>query len=213
VRSSRRKFLTRLTSATGMGTLAQPEASWPAGSGPSRRSSWPPAQGSASTCPSGSPGASPRSPSSSRKTTRKHRSVSGSSTSGGSGTSRPSSAASSVRRASSSTWPTLTPRGPSRPGAWAAAGGPWSCPSSRERTPARARPVISDEGTVMLDQPIGASGYVRADLDDKPAFEIFNVPASRGPMAALTTPLFLVHAPQPAEDEPSNARPTTRKEQ
>lgn len=77
----------------------------------------------------------------------------------------------------------------------------------RDGTPVQATPITSDEQTVTLDQPIGTGGYVRAELRDEPAFEAPNVPASRGPMEALTNPIFLVQGPEPAGNEPVEAPP------
>jgi len=83
----------------------------------------------------------------------------------------------------------------------------------RDGTPVQATPITSDEETVVLDQPIGAGGYVRAELRDEPAFEVPNIPASRGPMEALTNPIFLVQGPEPASNEPLDAPPNAREEQ
>jgi len=83
----------------------------------------------------------------------------------------------------------------------------------RDGTPVQATPITSDELTVTLDQPIGAGGYVRAELRDEPIFEVPNVPASRGPMEALTNPIFLVQGPEPADNEPVDAPPNAREEQ
>ncbi len=83
----------------------------------------------------------------------------------------------------------------------------------RDGTPVQATPITSDGETVTLDQPIGAGDYVRAELRDEPAFEVPNVPASRGPMEALSNPIFLVQGPEPVDNEPVDAPPTAREEQ
>lgn len=82
----------------------------------------------------------------------------------------------------------------------------------RDGTPVQATPITSEEQTVTLDQPIGTGGYVRAELRDEPVFEIANVPASRGPMEALTNPIFLVPGGQPQDNEPQDAPSSPVKE-
>lgn len=77
----------------------------------------------------------------------------------------------------------------------------------RDGTPAQATPITSDDQTVTLDQPIGPGGYVRAELRDEPAFQVPDVPASRGPMEALTNPIFVSQDRQPADNQPVDAPP------
>lgn len=81
----------------------------------------------------------------------------------------------------------------------------------RDGVPVQATPLAADEQTVTMEQPIGTGGYVRVELRDEPAFELPNVPASRGPMEALTNPIFLVPGPQPAGNEPMEALPNPQR--
>ncbi len=77
----------------------------------------------------------------------------------------------------------------------------------RDGTPVLTRPITSDEQTVTLAQPVGAGGYVRAELRGEPFTDPDNPAASRLDMEALTNPIFLTQGPPPAGDGPVDAPP------
>ncbi|MCA3749740.1 MAG: PHP domain-containing protein, partial [Rubrobacter sp.] len=66
----------------------------------------------------------------------------------------------------------------------------------RDGVPVQVTPITEDEQQVTFEQPIGTGGYVRAELRAEPVFEPPNVPATRGPMEALTNPIFLSDGPE-----------------
>jgi hypothetical protein len=71
----------------------------------------------------------------------------------------------------------------------------------------KATPITSGEQTVTLDQSIGSGGYVRAELRGESSVDPTNPVAGKGPMEALTNPIFLVQGPQPEGNEPQTAPP------
>lgn len=62
----------------------------------------------------------------------------------------------------------------------------------RDGEPVAVVPVTSAEATLTLDQPVGTGGYVRVELRGEPSFNTGRPRTSRGDMAALTNPVFLV---------------------
>ena len=67
--------------------------------------------------------------------------------------------------------------------------------------------ITSGEQTVTLEEPIGSGGYVRAELRGEPSVDPTNPVAGKGPMEALTNPIFLVEGPQPVDNQPQTAPP------
>ena len=66
----------------------------------------------------------------------------------------------------------------------------------RDESPVQASPIASDEQTVALDQQVGTGGYVRTRLRDELGVGPVNPAPGRGPMEALTSPIFLVEGSQ-----------------
>ncbi|HEX6077002.1 MAG TPA: CehA/McbA family metallohydrolase [Micromonosporaceae bacterium] len=62
----------------------------------------------------------------------------------------------------------------------------------RDGVAVQATPISSDEQTVTLRQPLGAGGYVRAELRGTSTVDPGDPDCSRTGMAALTNPIFLV---------------------
>lgn len=62
----------------------------------------------------------------------------------------------------------------------------------RDGEPVQVTPIFSEEQTVELEQPVGAGGYVRAELLGSPELDPANPLAGREGMEALTNPIFLV---------------------
>lgn len=77
----------------------------------------------------------------------------------------------------------------------------------RDGSPVRTTPIVTNPQSVTLPQPIGAGGYVRAEMRGEPYVDP-NPRASRQDMEALTNPVFLVADPQPTNTEPWQASPT-----
>lgn len=61
----------------------------------------------------------------------------------------------------------------------------------RDGAPVKVARITKDEQTVDLEQPVGAGGYVRAELLGSPEVDPENPLAGRSGMEALTNPIFL----------------------
>jgi len=77
----------------------------------------------------------------------------------------------------------------------------------RDGVPVKVFPITRDDEIVTLYLPVLSGGYVRAELRAAPAFDPANPPASRGPMEALTNPIFLTAGPVPNDVRPLDAPP------
>jgi hypothetical protein len=62
----------------------------------------------------------------------------------------------------------------------------------RDGLPVLRRTLASDDETVQAQQPIGAGGYLRAEVRSAPEAEPTNIRAGRLDMEALTNPVWLV---------------------
>lgn len=61
----------------------------------------------------------------------------------------------------------------------------------RDGEPIHVAPITENDQQVTVRQPLGAGGYVRAELRGAPSFDTDRPRTSRGDMAALTNPVFL----------------------
>lgn len=73
--------------------------------------------------------------------------------------------------------------------------------------PLSITPITSDDQIVTSTAPIGAGGYVRAEVRGQPFVDPAKPLAGRLDMEALTNPIFLVPGSIPAGTEPVTAPP------
>jgi hypothetical protein len=75
---------------------------------------------------------------------------------------------------------------------------------------ARQELLTSDEQVVALDLPIGAGGYVRAEVRRSPTTDPAAPLSGHTGMEAFTNPIWLVNGPPPEDDDPTDAPPPER---
>jgi len=81
----------------------------------------------------------------------------------------------------------------------------------RDGSVVQSTPITSAAQTVRFEQPVGAGGFVRAELRGAPAIApAGGFQSSRMDMEALTNPIFLLRGPIPPGTEPVDAPPPAR---